>query len=333
MKKRALLLINVGTPDKPEEKVVRRFLREFLNDRMVIDLPWILQKILVNLIIIPFRVKKSTALYKSLWTAEGSPLLIYLISLSKKLQVKLQTKYTVYPAMRYGNPSLIKVLRQIREDSNTEIIVLPLYPQYASSTTGSVKSKIHGIIKRWRQIPDIRFVEQFYNHEAFIQAFSNQISKYRPLDYDHVVFSYHGLPISHIQKSHPSISCDGCDCEHEMPEHGIFCYKATCYGTTRLLVKSLNIPATRFSVGFQSRLSKNWLTPFTDEIITKLPEEGVKKVLIAAPSFVADCLETIVEIEQEYKELFYNKGGKELTLVKSLNDSDEWVDAVIKIVR
>lgn len=333
MNKKAILLINVGTPDKPEIKEVRKFLREFLNDRMVIDLPWILQKILVNLIIIPFRVKKSTALYKSLWTPEGSPLLVYLIKLSRQLQLKLKDNYEVYPAMRYGKPSLKEVLSQMKEVKYKEIVILPLYPQYALSTSGSVKSKVYEIIKRWKEIPAIRFIEQFYQHEAFIHAFSNQISKYKPLEYEHVVFSYHGLPLRHIRKIHSSISCEACICEKEMPDYGSFCYKAACYETTRLLVKSLKIPDSKFSVGFQSRLSKNWLTPFTDEIIAKLAQNGIKRILITAPSFVADCLETIVELEKEYNELFQKKGGMELTLVKSLNDSDEWVDAIIKIER
>ncbi|HEX2934990.1 MAG TPA: ferrochelatase [Bacteroidales bacterium] len=330
--KKALLLVNVGTPEKPEPKAVRKFLTAFLNDKRVIDIPWLFRKILVNLIIIPFRVMKSTALYKKLWTPEGSPLLLHLLSLKDKLSQLLAGKYDVYACMRYGEPSLKEGLAQLKKRNTDEIIVLPLFPQYASSTTGSVTEKVFEIVKKWEAIPDIRVIDRFYSHPAFISAFSSQIGKYNPQWFDHIIFSYHGLPLSQIRKIHPENNCNGCSCEQSMPECGTWCYKANCYETTRLLVKTLNIPDHKFSVAFQSRLTRNWLSPFTDELIKEQASKGNANILVVAPSFVADCLETIVEIEMDYKQLFIEHGGRNLTLVKSLNDSDEWASAIVDII-
>lgn len=331
--RKALLLINVGTPDKPEPKAVRKFLTAFLNDKRVIDIPWLLRKILVNLIIIPFRVKKSTALYKKLWTPEGSPLLIYLLGLRAILNKKLANTHDVYACMRYGEPSLAAVLAKLKISNTEEIIVLPLFPQYASSTSGTVTEKVFEIARKWEAIPHIRVIERFYSHPAFISAFAAQIAKYNPQGFDHIIFSYHGLPLSQIRKIHPDNDCSGCLCEQSMPECGTWCYKANCYETTRLLVRALNIPDNKVSVGFQSRLTRNWLSPFTDEVIKELASKGKGSILVVAPSFVADCLETIVEIEMDYKHLFIQQGGQNLTLVKSLNDSDEWASAIVEIIQ
>lgn len=331
MKHRALLLVNVGTPDKPEKRMVSRYLTEFLNDKRVIDIPWVFRKILVNIIIIPFRVGKSTGLYQRLWTENGSPLLYHLNSLVKKLQHKVNSGTKVYGAMRYGNPSLETVLMQIKNDGAGEITVFPMYPQYASSTTGSVAEKLFQIISKWEVIPAIRIVGQFYNHPAFLNVMTQRINSYNPDTFDHIIFSYHGLPMRQINKVHPNIMGNKCDCKNEMPQHGIFCYQATCYETSRLLLKKLGVSSGKSTVSFQSRLSRNWLEPFTDEVVVQLAKNGAKRVLVAAPAFVADCLETIVEIE-DYNHLFKQHGGHELILVPGLNDDEEWVDAVLEIV-
>ncbi|MCF8304543.1 MAG: ferrochelatase [Bacteroidales bacterium] len=331
-KKKALVLINLGTPDKPRKKEVRRYLTEFLNDRRVIDIPWLAQKLLVNLIIIPFRVGNSTKLYERLWTEDGSPLLIYLNNLAAKMQLRLDGQYEVFGAMRYGKPSLTGVLNRIKKEQFEEVIFFPLFPQYASSTSGSIVEKVLREMKSWEAIPSVKMINQFHNHPDFIHAFAKNISAYEPGQYDHVVFSYHGLPYRQINKIHPQKDGESCECDQEMPADGTLCYKATCYETTRLLAQKLDLPKSKYSVGFQSRLSKNWLSPFTDELITDLAKKGAKKVLITAPSFVADCLETIVELEYEYKELFLENGGKQLTLVKSLNDSDHWAEAIEKMI-
>lgn len=332
-RKKALLLVNLGSPDKPGRKAVRKYLTDFLNDRRVIDLPWIFRKILVNLIIIPFRTGKSARLYHKLWTSEGFPLHIYLRNLTGKLQEKLPAQYSVYRAMRYGKPDLHHALEQINQGGFEELMIFPMFPQYASSTTGSIIEKTLSQMQKWEVIPAIRIIGQFYNHPEFIRTFASCISQYHPREYDHIVFSYHGLPLRHIRKIHPPDNGVDCICERTLPPSGQWCYKATCYETTRLLAQELNLSEGQYSTGFQSRMSKNWLSPFTDRLIRDLAFQGSKRVLVAAPSFVADCLETIVELGEEYHSLFQRHGGEELTLVQSLNDSDEWVDAIARIIQ
>lgn len=327
-----ILLVNVGTPDKPDAMHVRKFLLQFLNDSRVIDLPWIVRKILVNLIIVPFRVKKSTRFYKELWTDKGSPLLYFMESLVLKLQIKLKTEYTVMGAMSYGHPSLKQALQKLKEGSFDEITVLPLYPQYASSTGGSVQDGIMSEMRKWEIIPEIRFISQFYSQPSFINVFANKIKSYHPEKFDLVLFSYHGLPLRQVQKSHPKIGIENCSCDIQLPEHGKYCYKATCYETTRLLAKKLNLSTENYSTSFQSRLSNNWLTPFTDKTLVLAAKNGYKRILVVAPSFVTDCLETVVEIDKTFKNLFMQAGGEELVLVESLNDNEEWVDAIIEIL-
>ncbi len=326
-----LLIVNTGTPDSPSKKDVRRFLTEFLNDHRVINLPWIIRKILVNLIIIPFRVKYSAARYSELWTEKGSPLKIYLENLVVKLRSKLEGSCEVIGAMRYGNPSVIEVIRSLKGKNIRELIVFPLYPQYASSTTGSVFEVIMKEISRWEIIPAIRFVDQYYNHPAFADAFTSCIINHDPGSFDYVLFSYHSLPLSQIRKIHPQHDPERCECMNEIPFHGEYCYKAVCYATTRLLASRLDLKKESYSTSFQSRLTRNWLSPFTEKVIEELPGKDCKNVLVVAPSFVADCLETLIEIRSEYAEMFRKSGGVRLELAGSLNDNDEWVDAIIKI--
>ncbi len=331
--KQALILINIGTPDKPEEKAVKKFLTQFLNDKYVIDIPWLLRKILVNLIIIPFRIKNSTALYKSLWTDEGSALLFYQNNLVKKMNDKFGNKMDVFSAMRYGNPSVEKLLMKLADDGYKELIVFPMYPQYATSTTLSTTLKVEQIISKRKLNLKVCFIDQFYDHSAFINAFAKKIQQSNYQDFDHVIFSYHGLPNRQVEKEHPGIKSSSCLCNLKMPEHGLHCYKATCYETSRLLAKELFLQKEDYSVSFQSRLSKNWLTPFTDKTLQELLNEGKKRILVVAPAFVTDCLETIIEIDHEYKEMFLKNGGENLTMVSSLNDDDVWVDGIYKIIR
>lgn len=332
MKKTAILLINVGTPDAPDVKHVRKYLTEFLNDKYVIDLPWLFRKLLVNGIIVPFRAPKSTRLYKELWTEKGSPLLCHLHSLTEKLQQKSADNYLILSAMRYGNPSVKSALEQIKNRDIEELIVVPLYPQYASSTTESAKQHVLKQLKKSEIQVQIRFIEQFYNQEPFIRAFSEKINSYCPESFDHVVFSYHGLPVRQVQKIHPKQPYVSCKCTEIMPSHGTFCYKAACYETSRLLAERLAIPKEKYTTAFQSRLSKNWIQPFTDEVLSALSAQGKKKVLVVAPSFVADCLETTHEIGVEYKKKFLEHGGEELVWVENLNDSDAWAEALIDII-
>ena len=329
--RKAIVIVNVGTPDKPDIRPVRKYLTEFLNDKRVIDLPWLSRKILVNLIIIPFRVRRSTALYKKLWTEGGSPLLKYMHSLVAKLKRLAPENTDIYGAMRYGSPSLTSVLGRLAADDYDEIIILPLYPQYALSTTGSVTDLVNSLAEKHENFPQYKIIEQFWSHPSFIDAFARQIKKYSPERFDHIVFSYHGLPLRQVNKVHPGHDSRKCVCEEKMPAWGDKCYKAACYGTSRLLAARLQLDDRHTSTAFQSRLTKNWLAPFTDETLAGLARSGASRVLVVAPSFVADCLETIVEIGEEYKELFIEQGGKELVMVESLNDSTPWAEGVLDI--
>ncbi|MDO8952226.1 MAG: ferrochelatase [Draconibacterium sp.] len=330
--KTAVILANAGTPDEPTVPAVRRYLFQFLNDRRVIDLPWLLQKFLVNVIIVPFRAPKSTKLYQMLWTEKGSPLLTISNECKDKLQERLGENYEVFVGMRYQNPSLKTTLQTIWEKRFDKIVVLPMFPQYASSTTGTISQLVNTEIARWNVIPELTIVSQFYDNPGFVKAFAAQIRKYKPEEFDHIIFSYHGLPFSQTDRVHPAIKTVNCNCQVEMPEHGRFCYKATCYETTRLLAKELGLPKSAYSVAFQSRLTKNWLKPFSDKEVIKLAKEGKKRVLIAAPAFIADCLETIVEIGVEYQELFEENGGEKIQLVESLNANPDWIETLCQIV-
>ncbi len=332
MHKKALLILNVGTPDAPTKKGVRKFLFQFLNDRQVIDIPWLLQKILVNGIIIPFRLSKSTKLYQKLWTPEGSPLLVNQQKLERKLQRKFRDKYTVYQAMRYGNPSLKKVLKKIEGYHFDELIVLPLYPQYATSTTQTTIDRVEKLTRKWHNRTQVRYIKQFYKNELVLDAFVERVKAFDIDSYDHIIFTYHGLPMRQVNKIHPDVKGHSCSCDQGMPAHGHKCYKATCYDTSRLLAKKLRLEKARYSVGFQSRLSNNWLMPFTDELIKKQAWEGHKRLLIISPSFVADCLETTVEVSVDYQELFQQEGGEHLQLVPALNDSDKFVEAIAQLI-
>lgn len=329
----AVLLVNLGTPDEPTVGSVRRYLSQFLNDKRVIDLPWLFRKVLVNFIIVPFRAPKSAKLYQQLWTKEGSPLLINTLELQKKVQKELGDQAKVFMAMRYQNPSIRNTLNAIREEGYSKIVLLPLFPHYASSTSSSVIEAVWDEIRNWDVIPGIQMITQFYDHPGFLEAFTKRISSYNLDEYDFVLFSYHGLPTRHTDRVHPKISTSQCTCDKAMPEHGKFCYRATCYETTRLLAERLGLSKDRYTTSFQSRLSNYWLKPFTDATLAELPQKGFKRVLVVAPSFVADCLETIVEIDYEYKELFIANGGQKLTMVESLNADDSWVSAVKDIVK
>ncbi len=331
--KTAVLLMNVGSPDKPEPASVWTYLTEFLNDKRVIDLPWLLRKFLVNGIIIPFRLMNSTRLYKLLWTEKGSPLISYSFEMSHKLQRLLGDNYHVFVAMRYRNPDFRKVLTQINNGRFDRLVLFPLYPQHAMSTTETTVVAVKEELKRKKMNLDLSVVSQFYDHPGFLHAFAEQGRKYKLENFDHVVFSYHGLPNRHLEKSHPGIKVEQCNCSKEMPAHGKFCYRATCYATTRLLAKELNLKPADYSVAFQSRLDKNWMEPFTDEVLLEKLKEGKKRILVFAPAFVTDCLETIIEIGDEYREIFIGKGGENLQLVPSLNAEDLWIETMADLVK
>lgn len=330
--KTIVLIINLGTPNSPRTGDVRRFLSEFLNDIRVIDLPWLWRKLLVNLLIVPFRSPKSARLYKELWTSEGSPLLINTEKFKTALQESLGDNYKVKMAMRYGNPSLKKVLAGIEATQPQCLILAPLYPQYASSTTGSTLEKAFQIVNGWKQIPAIKTIHHFHDDPGFINAFVHRVKAYDPEKYDHIIMSYHGLPLNHVAEAHGGKSCEEMGCTEKRTIENGFCYLASCYETSRLLAEKLNLKKEGYTVSFQSRLNKNWIAPFTDEVVQDLNKRGKKRLLVISPAFVADCLETIHELGKELKEDFENNGGEELTLVDSLNDLAVWVDTMAGMV-
>jgi ferrochelatase len=332
MKKTAVILINIGSPERAVRKDVRKYLFQFLNDPYVIDLPWIMRKILVNLIIIPFRTAKSTLLYKKIWTDQGSPLIVNTHKLVEKLNKMSQDNFRFYAGMRYGKPSIAQVIDKVKEERFDQLIIFPLFPQFATSTSSTAIEKALAVVREWDPAFPVKLIRHFHDEPSFIGAFAEKIKSYEPALYDHVLFSFHGLPNRHINKIHPEKNVDQCVCERSMPSWGKYCYKAACYETARRIAKESGIKEMHYSVAFQSRLSKNWLTPFTEDCIIAYAEKGLKKVLVVAPSFVSDCLETIYEIGDEYNEVFKTHGGKQLTLVESLNDDDAWVTSILKIV-
>ena len=331
--KKALLLVNLGTPDKPSYFSVFKYLRQFLMDGRVININPVLRFLLVNFIICPTRSFSSTKVYKEVWDEEtGSPLLHNTRELSKKLSGKLN-EYDVHFAMRYQNPSIEKTLEKILEKNPDEIIVLPLFPHYASATTGSVYQEISRIVSKKWVVPNIKFINQFYDNDKFIDAWVEKASKFDIKSYDKVVFSYHGIPNSHVDNVYPDSMCNDHDCELKISEENKFCYKATTYETTKILANRLNLQPDDYRVTYQSRLTNKWLTPFTDQVLEELPKNGHKNVLVFSPAFTADCLETIIEIGDEYLDLFKKAGGNNLDYVESLNYSDSWADAIIDIIK
>ena len=331
-KKTAVIIVNVGTPEKTSVLSVYKYLTAFLNDKRVIDIPLLFRFLLVNFIIIPFRINKSLGRYRKIWTAKGSPLLFHTMNLKDKLQAYLPAEYDVYAGMRYGNPSLKKTIEALEGKKYSKIIVLPLFPQYASATTGMIIEQIFNELSHWDVISNVRTISRFYDHPGFLEAFSEKIQACSPEKYDHVLFSFHSLPLNQIKNVHPDVEPENCSCIHEMPAHGALCYKASCYDTARRLAVSTGIRKESYSICFQSRFKGKWLSPFTEDVIIQKAGEGCKNLLVVSPSFTADCLETIYDITIEANELFSNHGGRKLHLVESLNDSDLWVKAIKEIV-
>jgi len=278
--KTVVLIINMGTPDSPKTKDVGRYLREFLNDYRVMNIPWVFRKLLVNLIIVPFRANKSAKKYQSIWTAEGSPLMVNSKKLSIALSKNLPDQFRVESVMRYGNPGLEESLQQLERVKPEQIVLLPLFPQYASSTTGSTLETALRLISGWKYIPDVKMIHHFHNHSGFIDAFTQRILMYEPQSYDHILMSYHGLPMNHILDSHPEADCNMAGCRVQRNNRNFHCYLASCFETSRLLAANLGLTREDYSVSFQSRMMGNWTGPFTDEVARNLVKKGKMRVLV-----------------------------------------------------
>jgi ferrochelatase len=331
-----LLLINVGTPDAPTTPAVRRYLREFLGDSRVVDIHPILRALLLNLVILPFRPAKSAAAYRKVWTDRGSPLLHHSLDLVDAVQARLGDGWTVRLGMRYGNPSIRDALADFVRLGCDRLVVLPLYPQVAMSSTGTSLHAVYTQLAELPTPPAVFTVEPFYDDEQFLTAFVARaqpiVDRQRP---DHVLFSFHGLPERQIRKADPS--GQHClarpDCCARIVAENRGCYRAQCFATARSLAERLGLAADRYSVSFQSRLGRTpWIAPYTDVVFGELIAQGKKRIVVICPAFVTDCLETLEEIAIRGRADFLAAGGEALDVVPSLNSDPAWADAVVSLI-
>jgi ferrochelatase len=336
MGKKGILLVNLGTPDSPEVSDVRRYLDEFLMDERVIDINAFNRTLLVKGIIVPFRSPKTSKLYKEIWDENGSPLLYFSKIQTALVQEALGEEYHVELAMRYQNPSIIAALENMKAGLVESIRVIPLFPQYASASSGSVIQKVMEIVSKWPTIPEISFVNSFHDNKLMIETFADNARRYQPENYDQILFSFHGLPERQLIKcdhsGHHCLKKDNCCAT--LTDVNKMCYSAQCHDTARLIAEELNIPAEKYAVCFQSRLGKEpWVQPYTSEVLKEVAAKGKKRLLVFCPAFVADCLETLYEVSVEYHEEFKALGGDEVQLVASLNDHPKWIEAMVDMAK
>ena len=332
-----VLLINLGTPDAPRTPEVKKYLRQFLSDPRVIDIHPIARSLLLNLIILPFRSPKSAEAYRKIWMKEGSPLLFHTQNLGQKVSQRLGKDYAVEVGMRYQSPSIASAVEKLMQKGVSEIRVLPLFPQYATSSTASALEEVFRVLSQQWNIPPITTLPPFYDHPGFIKSFAETgkpvLEKLKP---DHVLFSFHGLPERHIKKCDPvgnhCLKFDEC-CDRKVFQNQ-FCYRTQCFQTAKALTKELGIPLDLCSVSFQSRLGRTpWIKPYTDQILIELAKNGRKRIAVFCPSFVADCLETLEEIGIRGKDSALAHGAEILELVPSLNANSLWVETVCGMVK
>lgn len=322
--------MNLGSPDSTSTRDVQTYLMEFLMDKRVIDYPWLFRKILVGGLIVPFRAAKSAEAYSTIWTKEGSPLIV----LTRQLQAALQqlVDEPVEIAMRYGNPSMAEGYERLlqRIPDLEEVIAIPLYPHYAMASYETAVEYAQEIHRRKKYSFALHFIKPFYNESHYLHALAEHMRPYLQNGYDHILFSYHGIPARHIAKSDPTgnhcLRSSVC-CDTASPAHAT-CYRHQCFTTTKEIVRMLGIPEGKYSNSFQSRLGKGWLEPFTDIRLEEMPKEGIKKLLILCPAFVSDCLETLEEIEMRGRETFMSAGGEAYTMISCLNVEPLWVQAL-----
>ncbi len=333
-KKRGILLINLGSPESTNVQDLRTYLNEFLMDERVIDKPWLLRALLVKGIIVPFRAPKSAEAYKKIWLDEGSPLIVFTKQLRDALQNEIEEPVEI--SMRYGNPRPDAAFEALlkRDPLVEEVLVLPLYPHYAMSSYETAVEHVKAFYQKGNYSFKLSFVPPFYKEPNYLDALAQSINPYIEKSYDHILFSYHGIPERHIKKS----DITGCHClqtknccETSSPAHS-FCYRHQVRTTTKLVTEKLQIPSDKYSISFQSRLGKGWLTPFTDIRLQEMPQEGIKNLLVVCPAFVSDCLETLEEIAMRGKEIFMEAGGASFEMIPCLNTQPLWVNAIKTMV-
>lgn len=333
--KTGILLTNLGTPDSPSTSDVRKYLREFLMDKRVIDIPLIPRYLLVNGIIAPFRAPKSAKVYKKVWLEKGSPLKVYGFELANKVQNQLGKDFEVRLAMRYQNPSLGSVFRDLIDMDLDRIIVVPLFPQYASATSGSILEEFMTCASKEQTMPEFHLTGPFFKEAFFLDPIARKISEeWKSGNYDQVLFSYHGLPERQIRKGDRHSACLTADCCSVLNSRNLLCYRAQCFETSRLLADKAGLKSSDFTTSFQSRLGKDpWIKPYTEDVIKEWPNQGINRILALSPSFVADCLETTEEIGMEYKDVFERAGGSKWTLLPCLNSDSDWAEGLANWIR
>ena len=326
--KRAVVLMNLGSPDSTKVSDVKKYLDEFLMDERVIDKPWLFRALLVKGIIVPFRAPKSAEAYRSIWTEEGSPLLVISRQLRDALQKEIEEPVTI--AMRYGNPSPRAAFDELVKNNPDleEVIAVPLYPHYAMSSYETAVEYAKEEHAKGKYGFRLNFIQPYYNHDAYIAALADSIAPHLEEDWDHILFSYHGVPERHILKGDVTgrhcLKVENC-CAVPSAAHE-FCYRHQCFATTQLVVEKLNLPEGKWSQSFQSRLGRDpWLQPYTAARLEALPKEGIKKLVVVCPAFVSDCLETLEEIAVEGKEIFLHAGGTHFEMIPCLNVHPLWV--------
>jgi protoporphyrin/coproporphyrin ferrochelatase len=333
--KKGIVLMNLGSPDSTEVKDVRRYLNEFLMDGRVIDVPYLLRLLIVKGIVVPFRAPKSAEAYSTIWTKEGSPLVV----LTKQLQAALQQhiEEPIEIAMRYGNPSPKEAFDNLlkKYPAMEEVIAVPLYPHYAMASYETAVEYTKEIYTENKYSFKLSFIKPFYDEANYINAMVENMKPHLNEPYDHILFSYHGIPARHLVKVDPTAAhCQKVnDCCNVNSSAHKTCYRHQCFETTRLVTEALHIPKEKFSIAFQSRLGKGWLQPFTDVRLEQMPKEGIKKLLIISPAFISDCLETLEELEERGKETFMEAGGEAYKMIPCLNVHPLWVNTLEKWVK
>lgn len=332
-----VLLLQLGTPDSTEVSDVRTYLREFLSDPRVLDMPGPARALLLNAIILPFRPRRSAEQYEKIWTEEGSPLTIHTEALTSRVQDILGNGYRVVYGMRYRNPPIRQAVDQLIFDGCDRIVVLPLFPQYASASTGSALEKALQVMGERRNPPDVVTVGAFYDEVGYVRAVAKVARPYlEAFRSDHVLLSYHGLPEKQVMKSDPTgewcLASESC-CDR-IGDANRFCYRAQCFATTRGVAAELGLEADKFSSTFQSRLAgQKWIEPYTHVELPKLYESGVRRIAVLTPSFTADCLETLEEIGIRLRAQWEQLGGEDFLVVPCVNAEPVWASAVADMVR
>jgi ferrochelatase len=333
MTSRAVLLVNLGSPDSPTEPDVRRYLREFLMDPRVLDAPWPVRFFVVNFSILPKRPRESAHAYSRIWTDEGSPLIVTSRHVQEKLQRRLSVPVEL--GMRYQNPSIEKAVNSLAARGVTETFLIPLFPHYAMSSYESALERVREVVRRVAPGMTLEVMPPYYAHPDYISALLAPAADALATPHDHVLFSFHGLPERHMRKADPTgqhcLMTKDC-CQTPCVAHET-CYRAQCFATVRDVVASTGIPSSKYSVSFQSRLgTEPWLQPYTDQELVRLATAGVRRLVVLCPAFVADCLETLEEIGLRGRESFLKAGGTALTLVPCLNEHPLWLQALERMV-